>query len=56
MDLTLFLFFALLFLFLFSSHLEHRQKSVIAIFVVATTRHSRTNDLTMSKALSRAIK
>jgi len=24
--------------------------------VVATTRHSRTNDLTMSKALSRAIK
>ena len=25
-------------------------------FVVATTRHSRTNDLTMSKALSRAIK
>jgi len=26
------------------------------IFVVATTRHSRTNDLTTSKALSRAIK
>ena len=26
------------------------------IIVVATTRHSRTNDLTTSKALSRAIK
>ena len=26
------------------------------IYVVATTRHSRTNDLTTSKALSRAIK
>ena len=26
------------------------------LFVVATTRHSRTNDLTTSKALSRAIK
>jgi len=26
------------------------------VFVVATTRHSRTNDLTTSKALSRAIK
>jgi len=28
----------------------------MAVDVVVTTRHSRTNDLTMSKALSRAIK
>jgi len=28
----------------------------LLLFVVATTRHSRTNDLTSSKALSRAIK
>ena len=36
MDLTLFLFFALLFLFLFFSHLEHRQRSVIAILAIDT--------------------
>jgi len=29
---------------------------VLVVSVVATTHHSRTNDLTMSKALSRAIK
>ena len=28
----------------------------VRVSVVATTRHSRTNDLTTSKALSRAIK
>ena len=34
-------------------HPDHRGLSLI---VVATTRHSGTNDLTTSKALSRAIK
>jgi len=29
---------------------------MMKVAVVATTRHSRTNDLTTSKALSRAIK
>ena len=33
-----------------------RSKDEDIVSVVATTRHSRTNDLTMSKALSRAIK
>jgi len=37
--------------------IEHWFKRAIALdSVVATTRHSRTNDLTTSKALSRAIK
>ena len=35
---------------------DNNPNNIKDLDVVATTRHSRTNDLTMSKALSRAIK